>query len=769
MSLYLGNTKIAPSQVVGVVLDEGDEVITAQQKADLSEGAFLRTGIPNQNQIAQIIATLKSKHWIHREHQVKAGGTQVPWTRPINWPNLDSLNLSMSGNDFIYMTSDTKRGRTGNALHIEKVTNGTNIELAMGHIIDGTYIADEIITGTNNNYVRWFTNEDDDYPVVRVTGDIKLCYSYNISNNGATLTALQQPILERIAWVPHLTGFCPSGAWSSYILERDKVANGDGVALTSMYQAWMYAYNLHSLDITGLRTPNCTSMAGAFSRLGDIDSLDLRHLDVSKVTNFSSIFSTNRYLKSLDLRGWNTEKVTNFNYTFADCRSLFNLQGAWDFDTSSATTMTQMFVRCYSLSELHVENYKVNKVTNVNEMFNECYSIEELDLSKWRLEKVQNMNSMFANCWNLKYINFSTWPSINTVTNLGSTFSNCRSLINVDLSWLHVTNSCTSIGSMFYCCYSLTKIDIPSDWDVSGLSSGNYTAYQMFSTCYSLKSITGIANWNFQLTNSLASMFSSCWSLETVDVSNWNVSTATNLSGMFSNCWSLKSVDISIWRATNTTNLANMFDYCYSLEEVDVSNLNPGPFTNMSAMFRWCVALTSIGNISNWNTSSCTNFSNAFQDCHSLVELPNIHNWDFSAATTTVSMFQALYSIKEIVLDNISLPQCTTVASMFSYCYNLKKVHMTNWSIPKVTATSASTFLGYCASLVDVTIDIPFIVNHSFYSDESLSHQSLINILNNLPTVTTTRTLALMNANINRLTAEEKQIATNKNWTLSKS
>ena len=67
---------------------------------------------------------------------------------------------------------------------------------------------------------------------------------------------------------------------------------------------------------------------------------------------------------------------------------------------------------------------------------------------------------------------------------------------------------------------------------------------------------------------------------------------------------------------------------------------------------------------------------------------------------------------------------------MFGYCDSLEQVHLTDWSVPKVTATSASTFLGYCYALKDVTIDIPFTVNHSFYYDESLSHESLLNILN---------------------------------------
>ncbi len=67
----------------------------------------------------------------------------------------------------------------------------------------------------------------------------------------------------------------------------------------------------------------------------------------------------------------------------------------------------------------------------------------------------------------------------------------------------------------------------------------------------------------------------------------------------------------------------------------------------------------------------------------------------------------------------------------------------------------------------NVVIDIPIALNYSFTSDEALSHESLINILNNLPRVTTRRTLNLMNQNINRLTAEEKQIAADKNWALA--
>ena len=144
-----------------------------------------------------------------------------------------------------------------------------------------------------------------------------------------------------------------------------------------------------------------------------------------------------------------------------------------------------------------------------------------------------------------------------------------------------------------------------------------------------------------------------------------------------------------------------------------------------------------------------------------------MQNWDYTAATTTSSMCSGLASVKEIIWNNLSLPNCTTVATMFRYCRALEKVQMLNWSIPKITATAPAQFLGDCPNLRDVEFGIPFTLNLSFTGDENLSHESVVNILTNLPQVATKRTLNIVTNNINRLTTEEKQIATNKNWTLA--
>ena len=48
-----------------------------------------------------------------------------------------------------------------------------------------------------------------------------------------------------------------------------------------------------------------------------------------------------------------------------------------------------------------------------------------------------------------------------------------------------------------------------------------------------------------------------------------------------------------------------------------------------------------------------------------------------------------------------------------------------------------------------------------------LLKESIIEVLNDLPTVTTTQRLTLGSTNLAKLTDDEKAIATNKGWTLA--
>lgn len=715
--------------------------IDGQTMSGIADAARWRTGTYDSMTIDKMIGEMKKHYGIYRKHTVDIL-PEEPLVRPAGWPDLDSLNLQMSGDDFIYMTYDANKEASAISWHIE-TEDKQPATFDIGHIENGVYVVDETHSVSHNtNYIRW-TDDLSGYLVLRVTGQIARCYSVNATRDGQTQHFRQQPILERIAWVPHLVSFCTTysgNAWTMYTLEREKVANGDGTALKNLYYAWAYGRRLQSLDISGLYTPNITDMTDTFYYCQMLKSLDLRHWSTAKVVTFLGVFNCCYGLQSIDIRGWDTSHAINLSYIFSGCRSLTEIKDIASFDTSSATNFSNMFNECYSLAEFPVTGWDTSNVTNLSYMFSNCYALEELDLSGWDVGKVTNLSNLFSQCQALKRICFDGWQTAE-LTNLNSMFYHCESLESVDISWIHVTDKCTNIYSMFSYCSSLKELDIPSDWDVSGLSDANNTANSMFYNCYSLERLTGIANWQFNLNNSLTNMFSNCRSLRELDVSGWKVDTATSLAGMF--------------------------QYCYSLERLDLGGWQTDNCTNMSAMFQGCWSLKSIGDISGWDTSKVTNFSSMFADCVSLPELPDIGGWDFSQATTVASMFSGMMSVKEITLRSINLANCTTIATMFRYCRGLEKITLTGWSIPKVTATAPAQFLADNPNLRDVTIDLPITLNHSYNGDEALSHESLLNILNSLPTVTTRRTLNLLTQNINRLTAEEKQIATNKNWTLA--
>lgn len=439
--------------------------VEGQTMADIADGVRWRTGKYNQMSTAEMVAELKKNYGVNRRHSVDIIPDDGPWVRPSGWPDLDSLNLEMAGNDFIYMTYDANREASAIVWHIE-TADRQPATLDIGHIENGVYVVDETYSVNNNtDFVKW-TDDYSGYLVLRITGQIARCYAKSTTRDGQTQHYRQQPILERIAWVPHLINFCTgysSNAWGVYTLEREKVANGDGSALKTLYYAWAYCRRLKDLDVSGLHTPNVTDMNSAFYYCQFLKTLDLRHWNAQNVVTFSSLFSTCFGLHSIDLSGWVTAKATNFSSMFNQCRSLMEISGLEDFDTAKATTFASMFSTCYELEDFPVAAWETGNCTNLSSMFADCYMLTELDLSGWDVSKVTNVSAMFSNAQALKRVCFDRWTT-GVLTSVSGLFNNCHNLETVDVSWVHLTNKCTSIYNMFAGCWSLKELDISAVW-----------------------------------------------------------------------------------------------------------------------------------------------------------------------------------------------------------------------------------------------------------------------------------------------------------------
>lgn len=185
----------------------------------------------------------------------------------------------------------------------------------------------------------------------------------------------------------------------------------------------------------------------------------------------------------------------------------------------------------------------------------------------------------------------------------------------------------------------------------------------------------------------------------------------------------LKSLDFS-----KVTDMNSMFSGCINLTSIPV--FDTSKVTDMSNMFNSCKKLTTISQL---DTSSVIFMTSAFAYCSQLTTIPQL---DTSMVGDMSYMFREcsfLTSIPQLDTSNV-----TNMSNMFRACSNLEEIHMTGMR-----------------------------VNFSISSSTKFTESALVEILNNLATVTSTQKLTMGSTNLAKLTDEEKAIATNKGWTLA--
>lgn len=224
----------------------------------------------------------------------------------------------------------------------------------------------------------------------------------------------------------------------------------------------------------------------------------------------------------------------------------------------------------------------------------------------------------------------------------------------------------------------------------------------------------------------------------------------------------LKKFPFNLIDTSNITSMSNLFSNCTNLTDIDLSNINTSKTNNMAYMFYYCSSLTNI-DLSNFNTSKVTTMANMFTSCYKLSEI-DVSGFDTSNLQTTSSMFTSCRSLVNLDLSNFDTSNVTNISSMFSYCSNLEIIHGI-LDLQKATIVS-NMFIG-CSALQEVRIKNLSITGLSLNSSSNLSHESLIYLINNLVSTTTTKTIILGSINLAKLTDEEKTIATEKGWTLA--
>ena len=216
--------------------------------------------------------------------------------------------------------------------------------------------------------------------------------------------------------------------------------------------------------------------------------------------------------------------------------------------------------------------------------------------------------------------------------------------------------------------------------------------YCFFENLKKLETITGLEYLNTAKVTNMSSMFSSCSSLASLDVTHFNTANVTNMRNMFSGCSSLTSLDVTHFNTANVTDMSYMFSSCSSLTSLDVTYFNTAKVTNMSSMFSSCSSLTSL-DVTYFNTAKVTNMYRMFKSC-GLTSL-DLSNFNTAKVTNMELMFSGCSNLKTIYAsDKFITAAVTKSENMFSYCGSLSGD--IDWTSDKATdKTYAKTGGGY--------------------------------------------------------------------------
>lgn len=196
-------------------------------------------------------------------------------------------------------------------------------------------------------------------------------------------------------------------------------------------------------------------------------------------------------------------------------------------------------------------------------------------------------------------------------------------------------------------------------------------------------------------------MFSSCTSLETLDLSSFNTEKVTNMVTMFENSKHLRSLKLPKgFIGSSVTDLNATFKGCERLTELDLSGSNSENVKEMNEMFYGCKALSKL-DLTDFKTGQVTTMENMFCDCSTLETL-DVSSFNTENVTTMLGMFNNCSSLRSLDLPGFNTANVTQMSSMFKKCSSLRSLDLSSFNTRKV-ANMQNMFQG-CTNLESIDL-----------------------------------------------------------------
>ena len=420
----------------------------------------------------------------------------------------------------------------------------------------------------------------------------------------------------------------------------------------------------------------------------------------------------------------NTSEVTNMAYMFLRCHSLASLN-LTNFNTANVTDMRYMFYGSY-LTSLDLSSFNTSNVTDMFEMFGFCNNLSSLDLTSFNTANVTDMQWMFYGCTNLQTIYVSDNWSTAAVTESPDMFYSCTSLVggqgttydasHTDASYAHIDGGPSNPGYLSeklepYACFTPSNATLTFYCDKQR-SSRPGTTYDLNSgnnkpDWYTDNTYRNVSTVVFDPLFAAARPTSTYWWFSNMEdlssiegIEYLNTSKVTNMSRMFSTCWSMESFDLSHFDTGNVRDMSFMFNYCEALTSLDLSGFDTHNVLDMEGMFYECSSLTSL-DLSSFNTENVHNFQEMFNDCASLTSM-DLSNFDTRNAESMNGMFLDCSGLTSIDLSSFNTEHVVDMSSMFAYCSGLTSLDLSSFNTSYLLLTN--WMFSNCRNLVTVNV-----------------------------------------------------------------
>ena len=206
------------------------------------------------------------------------------------------------------------------------------------------------------------------------------------------------------------------------------------------------------------------------------------------------------------------------------------------------------------------------------------------------------------------------------------------------------------------------------------------------------------------------SMFASCSSLTSLDLSSFNTSNVVSMENMFNDCKSLLSLDLSSFDTSNVKSMYFMFESCKSLETVNLSSFDTSNVENMYFMFAYCYSLKYL-NLSNFDFSKIKNLNT--------VSLLIYDNYLFGSGESESSMHPDVISYIEELIIHFNPPKDSVYSNwFFRNLIFLKSLKFVNSDTSNITDMSG--FFYRCEKLTELDLS-------SFDTSNVVSMENMFN------------------------------------------